>query len=149
MTPIPQAPVSPEQRHQLIAEAAYFRAQRRGFGEPDPLSDWLEAEADIDRMLTGQPAGDAGPIAQFEAQLRAFDHDLQRLMAKAREARGDLRAQVEKEVQRLQPMRAAAEEKLNEFRERSTHAVDEVRRRVYTAREEVANTLQRLSDRLR
>jgi hypothetical protein len=60
-----------------------------------------------------------------------------------------MRGQVEREVQRLQPVRAAAEEKLHELRERSSHAVDEVLKRVNVAREEVANTLQRLSDRLR
>jgi Protein of unknown function (DUF2934) len=34
----------------MVAEAAYFRAQRRGFGG-DPARDWVEAEAEIDAML--------------------------------------------------------------------------------------------------
>ena len=41
----------PEERGQMIAEAAYFKAERRGFVGGDPLQDWLEAEADIDRIL--------------------------------------------------------------------------------------------------
>lgn len=47
--------ISPEERCRLIAEAAYFRAQRRGFdgGEEQALQDWLEAEAEIDRALSG------------------------------------------------------------------------------------------------
>jgi hypothetical protein len=47
--------ISPEERHRLIAEAAYFRAQRRGFagGEEQAQQDWLEAEAEIDRALSG------------------------------------------------------------------------------------------------
>jgi hypothetical protein len=133
----------------MIEEAAYFRAQQRGFAGGDPMRDWLDAEAEIDSMLAQRSTPRPGPIELFEAQLRAFDTDLQRLKAKAREAGVDLRAQVEREVQRLQPVRTAAEEKLSELRERSSHAVDEVLKRVNAAREEMANTLQRLSERLR
>ena len=43
--------VSPEERARMVAEAAYFRAQRRGFGNGDPARDWVEAEAEIDAML--------------------------------------------------------------------------------------------------
>lgn len=42
--------VSPEQRHAMIAEAAYFIAERNGFTS-DPLADWLAAEAEIDSLL--------------------------------------------------------------------------------------------------
>jgi hypothetical protein len=50
--------VSPEQRHQMIAEAAYYRAQQRGFSGGDPLQDWIEAEAEVaTRLHAGIPAG--------------------------------------------------------------------------------------------
>jgi hypothetical protein len=39
----------------MIAEAAYYRALARGFSGGDPLADWLEAEAEIDRMLSATP----------------------------------------------------------------------------------------------
>ena len=38
----------------MIAQAAYYRAERRGFGDSVPLADWLEAETEIDRRLTEQ-----------------------------------------------------------------------------------------------
>lgn len=38
-------------REEMIAVAAYFRAEHRSFGEGDPLADWLAAEAEIDAML--------------------------------------------------------------------------------------------------
>ncbi len=41
-------------RSRMIAEAAYFRAEQRGFGNGDPVQDWLEAEVEIDRVLNGQ-----------------------------------------------------------------------------------------------
>ncbi len=37
-------------REQLVAEAAYFRAQQRGFAPGNELSDWLQAEADIESV---------------------------------------------------------------------------------------------------
>ena len=43
--------VDPEQRAALIAEAAYFRAERRGFAPGQETEDWLAAEAEIDAKL--------------------------------------------------------------------------------------------------
>ena len=39
--------------HQMIEEAAYFIAMRRGFAPGNELGDWLQAETDIDSMLHG------------------------------------------------------------------------------------------------
>ncbi len=49
--------ITPEERHQMIAEAAYYRAQRRRFLNGDPLQDWLEAEAEVAIRLRTPPAG--------------------------------------------------------------------------------------------
>ena len=43
--------VEPDRRHALICEAAYFRAERRGFCPGRELDDWLAAEGEIDRDL--------------------------------------------------------------------------------------------------
>lgn len=47
---------SAEERHRMIAEAAYFRAEARGFRGGDPVEDWLQAEAEIDRLRSGHRA---------------------------------------------------------------------------------------------
>jgi len=52
--------VSPEQRQQMIAEAAYLRAEQRGFSLGDPLDDWLAAEQEIDTLLSENVA----PVTQ-------------------------------------------------------------------------------------
>lgn len=39
------------ERRRLIAEAAYYRAQSRGFVGGSPEADWLEAEAEIVALL--------------------------------------------------------------------------------------------------
>lgn len=37
-------------RYQMIAIAAYYRAEHRGFMGGNPVEDWLAAEAEIDRQ---------------------------------------------------------------------------------------------------
>ncbi len=35
----------------MIAEAAYYRAEQRGFAPGNEMSDWLQAEADVEGVL--------------------------------------------------------------------------------------------------
>jgi hypothetical protein len=42
---------SSESRQALIAEAAYFRAERRGFAAGHELEDWSAAEEEVDQRL--------------------------------------------------------------------------------------------------
>jgi hypothetical protein len=37
----------------MIAEAAYFIAERRGFADGDPLRDWLLAESQVEALIGG------------------------------------------------------------------------------------------------
>lgn len=46
-----QTGLSSEERRHMIEVASYFRAERRGFAGGTPEQDWLEAEAEVDRML--------------------------------------------------------------------------------------------------
>lgn len=51
------APIDAAHRHRQIAEAAYFRAEARGFGADGMLEDWLAAEREVDRgLLVSRPA---------------------------------------------------------------------------------------------
>jgi DUF2934 family protein len=43
--------VAPDERRRLIAEAAYLKAESRGFQGGSPDRDWLDAESEIDAML--------------------------------------------------------------------------------------------------
>jgi len=47
---------SPEERYRHVSQAAYFRALRRGFTEGQEMDDWLEAEAEVDALLSKPPA---------------------------------------------------------------------------------------------
>ncbi len=43
--------VGPETRAAMIAEAAYYRAEKRGFASGHETEDWLAAEAEVDAIL--------------------------------------------------------------------------------------------------
>lgn len=43
--------ISPQERNEMVAVAAYFRSEQRGFVPGQELEDWLEAAAVIDQML--------------------------------------------------------------------------------------------------
>jgi hypothetical protein len=50
-------PLSGEERRRMIAVAAYYRAEQRGFAAGHELDDWLQAEQDIAGALEGTPSG--------------------------------------------------------------------------------------------
>jgi hypothetical protein len=43
--------LSAEERHEMIAVAAYYLAEQRGFPGEGALEDWVAAERQIERML--------------------------------------------------------------------------------------------------
>ncbi len=53
--------VTPAERHRLIADKAYYLAERRGFAPGSELDDWLKAESEIERTLTKR--GDRHSVA--------------------------------------------------------------------------------------
>jgi hypothetical protein len=44
--------ISADERRQWIAEAAYLRAEARGFVGGDTTRDWLEAESEVDARIS-------------------------------------------------------------------------------------------------
>jgi hypothetical protein len=50
-TGAPNITVTDEVRRQMIAEAAYLRAEQRGFAPGHEAEDWLLAEREVDALL--------------------------------------------------------------------------------------------------
>lgn len=48
----PKAALTPAERMKMIAEAAYFMAEKRGFSGGSELSDWVAAEKQVDAQLS-------------------------------------------------------------------------------------------------
>ncbi|MGA8705425.1 MAG: DUF2934 domain-containing protein [Steroidobacteraceae bacterium] len=49
--PVPPALIDQEARRSMIAQAAYYRAERRGFAAGHDAEDWLAAESEVDAAL--------------------------------------------------------------------------------------------------
>jgi pyruvate/2-oxoglutarate dehydrogenase complex dihydrolipoamide acyltransferase (E2) component len=46
-----RAEISAEELRKLIAEAAYYRAKERGFAPGYEVDDWVQAEAEVKRLI--------------------------------------------------------------------------------------------------
>jgi hypothetical protein len=64
--------VNPERRHELIREAAYLLSEGRGFDPHWDVTNWLEAERQVDAALvSAPPPGRRLPAASRAAALRS------------------------------------------------------------------------------
>lgn len=146
--------VTPEQRYHMVAEAAYFIAERRSFNGGDPAQDWLEAEAEVERILqSGGKASGMTPKQAFqtalEAQLKELDARLEELKLKSSLAKLELRSEYEKQLEMLSSKRAIAQSKLNELRQRAEGAWEDLRGGTEKAWEDMREALDRLASRFK
>lgn len=86
--------VSAGQRQQMIAEAAYFRAERYGFNRRDRTVNWLEAEAEVDARLS--------QMQDDETHLRRPSHTLKE---QAEDTWDDIREVIERMGRAARPRR--------------------------------------------
>jgi chromosome segregation ATPase len=141
----------------MIAEAAYYRAERRGFIIGDTAQDWLDAEAEIDRILQHQmshgetPQGTEKQVFQqkLEAQLKDWDAKLDELKAKTNEAKTELRADYEKQLEILSDKRATAQAKLQELRLRTEDAWEDLKGGTERAWDEMRKALDQIASRFK
>jgi len=75
--------ITAEERRRMTADAAYFRAQSRGFSGGSPEKDWYEAEAEIDGALLQHSRnalrGGEGPHEVAEGRVERIRRALPRL----------------------------------------------------------------------
>ena len=53
--------IDPNLRHRMVSEAAYMLYARRGYEAGYDVDDWLQAEDDVDHLLTSAPPGASPP----------------------------------------------------------------------------------------
>ena len=63
-----QYTTDPALRHRMISEAAYQRYVGRGYADGHDLDDWLQAEADVERLFATPPRSEAmrAPAARLD-----------------------------------------------------------------------------------
>jgi hypothetical protein len=71
------------ERHNMIETAAYYRAEKRGFPDGDPVKDWLEAEREIETLF--QQLDDAGSSMQERAAYQRMRAEFKKILAGAKD----------------------------------------------------------------
>lgn len=123
--------VSEEERRRMIEEAAYFRAQQRGFNGGNPIDDWLAAEREINRLLPS-PQQQGQELAAYQ-KLRAA---VETLLADAKDT---LNAETIRGA--LHDARAQAQ-KVGDF------TADTIEKAIVTIEKEMFSATQRMGARL-
>lgn len=134
---------SAEERRRMIAEAAYFRAERRGFKDGDAVRDWCEAEAEIEAYIKeseGRQLRDA-----IEEGVASAGKALDVLRRKLARFSVDARVEWQKDVDRLATLRDALVPKLAELREHGEETGQRLREQADKLTAEIAALATRVS----
>ena len=72
-----------EERYRMIETTAYYRAEKRGFSDGDPVKDWLEAESEIDALF--EQLDDTGSSMQKRAVYRRMRVEFKKILTGAQD----------------------------------------------------------------
>jgi hypothetical protein len=72
-----------EEKRRMIETAAYYRAQKRGFSDGDPVNDWLESEREIDASF--HQRDDAGSGMQEHAAYQRLRAEFKKILSGAQD----------------------------------------------------------------
>jgi hypothetical protein len=137
-------------RQQRIAEAAYFRAEQRGFNGGDSVSDWLLAEREVDAQLSQQEHHEHRHLlGDLEERLESAGKKLSALKKKASGLTADARKELEQDVQKLAKLRDNLQSRVEEIRAQGADASHKARQQAERLWADITQTLERLSTRQR
>jgi chromosome segregation ATPase len=127
----------------MIAEAAYFRAERRGFAGGDAIRDWCEAEAEVDARLRRQRELEE-LVARIEEIAAAASKKLAALRRKASSLSTEARGEWKRDVEKLAALRESLLPKLAELREQGERAGHMLREQAERIRADIAELVRKL-----
>jgi len=136
-----QQRVKSGQRHQMIAEAAYFRSERQGFGG-DAIRDWCEAEAEIDARLRALEEGQL--VERIEEALEYAAKRLSSVRRKVARYSSEARGEWERDLDKLAALRDTLKPKLVELKAQGERAGTRLYEQAEKIRAEIAELVQRL-----
>lgn len=134
--------MSAEQRQQMIAEAAYYRAEGRGFTDGDPFLDWLDAEREIDALLNIPKA--ESWVKHLESQLTTGKERLKSFRQEIGGKGKAAKAQLKKDLDKLDEKLESFEVKLKELRDRGEKVTRRARQQAEKAWDEISELVNRV-----
>lgn len=136
--------VSAGQRRQMIAEAAYFRAERRGFDGGDPVEDWTAAEAEVDARLKAMRQGEDDLLVRLDAALANANNRLAALRRKLKSLSADAQTEWQKDADKLAKLRDKLRKQLTGLREQGEEAGHKARQQAEKGWKDISELLNRL-----
>jgi hypothetical protein len=133
------------ERRKMIAEAAYFRAQRRGFELGHADEDWLAAEAEVDANLATLERW----LAKLDEGVVTATAKLAEWKRKANEVAVGARAEWQQDVEKLGKLRESLTIKLETLREQGERAGERARHQAEAVSSEIAEIVSRVGARRR
>jgi DUF2934 family protein len=135
---------TPTQHRQMIAEAAYFRAEKRGFRCGDELRDWLDAEAEVSQRLRKQEIERF--VERLDEGLVIVNKQLASLRQKASKLATEARAEWQRDLEKLAKLCDTLKPKLDEIRVQGEHVGQEMRQRAEKIWDEITETARRIGE---
>src|SRR5512136_1416531 len=132
---------SPTQRRQMIAEAAYFRAEKRGFSGGQEFRDWLAAEAEVDRRLRKLEIEHF--VERLDEGLVTVNKQIASLKKKAGKLATEARAEWQQDLEKLANLRDSLKPKLDELRGQGEQVGQGVRQRAEKIWDEITDIIRR------
>jgi RNA polymerase-binding transcription factor DksA len=121
--------ISPEKRRRMIEEAAYFRAERRGFSGGDAAEDWIAAEKEIAELLGEDTSG------QKKKELDAYQRVREEVIRILRNAKRPISANT---------IRQSLDKAARELKGLGGYSADTVNKATDVIRREIASTVEKL-----
>jgi len=148
-------PVTAAERYRMTAESAYFYAEKRGFVGGDMVTDWVQAEAEIGRLLQQQEH--AGPVVlpekqayleKLEASYRDWDSKHEALKIRASEA-SIAKAEIREEIEALAGKRAEFEIIMKDLRQHTGDTWQDLKLMAENAWKEMQEAFHRIVARMK
>ena len=136
---------TPEERHRMIAETAYFMAHERGFKGGDPVSDWIDAERLVDRQLRAEAT--ARMVERLESGVAAAAQKLGLLKRRVSTLAASARTELNADVEKLAALKLALRNKLDEVKERGDQVGEKALHQAEKVWSELSEALQRATGR--
>jgi hypothetical protein len=129
----------------MIADAAYFRAEQRGFQGGDPLRDWLQAEAEVDARL--RRSGGKDHVAELDEKLAIVNEKLRTFRKKVSGMKTDVREEWAYDVDKLAKLRDRFRKRLKEIQAQGELATEKSKAQADKIWQEISGLIDRVSAR--
>jgi hypothetical protein len=134
-----------DSREKMIADAAYFRAEQRGFQNGDPLKDWLQAEAEVDARL--RRSGGKDYVQELDEKLAIVNEKLRTFRKKVSGMKIDVREEWTYDVDKLAKLRDRFKKRLKEIQAQGELASEKSKAQADKIWQEISGLIDRVSAR--